>query len=180
MFLTQIWGTVFGGFINYAVMISIVTSQEDLLVNGNGDSTWSGAYIQSYNTNAASWALSEYLYKSGGRYYMVTVAIALGAAAVVLHRIFVHVSHNPSKPPIEPHSPILTTHATVHPPHPQHLHLLPQPPPIHPIRRFHPLQRLPNLRNFQSNPLRFLRAILPPQLPAEIFQEFLVPCDGSF
>ncbi|PIA93749.1 Oligopeptide transporter 3 [Cercospora beticola] len=90
MFLTQIWGTVFGGFINYAVMISIVTSQEDLLVNGNGDSTWSGAYIQSYNTNAASWALSEYLYKSGGRYYMVTVAIALGAAAVVLHRIFVH------------------------------------------------------------------------------------------
>ncbi|KAM3419992.1 hypothetical protein BST61_g3304 [Cercospora zeina] len=89
MFLTQIWGTVFGGFINYAVMDSIVSSQANLLVNSNGDSTWSGASIQSYNTNAASWALSSHLYEIGGRYYMVPVGLALGAGAVVLHRIFV-------------------------------------------------------------------------------------------
>ncbi|QBZ65136.1 hypothetical protein PoMZ_06841 [Pyricularia oryzae] len=54
------------GFINYAVMISIVTGNKDLLVNGNGDASWSGATIQSYNTNATSWALASYLYKAGG------------------------------------------------------------------------------------------------------------------
>lgn len=62
MFLTQIYGTILGGFVNYAVMISIVTSQRELLVDSNGDSSWSGATIQSYNTNATSWALAKYLY----------------------------------------------------------------------------------------------------------------------
>ena len=61
MFLTQIYGTVLGGFINYAVMISIVSGNRALLTNGNGNSSWSGAQIQAYNTNAASWALSPYL-----------------------------------------------------------------------------------------------------------------------
>lgn len=52
-------------------MISIVTGNKDLLVNGNGDASWSGATIQSYNTNATSWALASYLYKAGGRYWQV-------------------------------------------------------------------------------------------------------------
>ncbi|EFX06458.1 opt peptide transporter [Grosmannia clavigera kw1407] len=89
MFLTQIYGTVLGGFINYAVMISIVNGHRDLLVNSNGSSSWSGATIQSYNTNAASWAMAKYLYKTGAPYAMVPIGLAIGAGVVVLHRVVV-------------------------------------------------------------------------------------------
>ncbi|KAJ5910934.1 uncharacterized protein N7473_000237 [Penicillium subrubescens] len=67
MFLIQIYGTVLGGFVNHAVMISIVAGNQALLANGNGNSSWSGANVQAYNTNAASWALAPYLYKIGSR-----------------------------------------------------------------------------------------------------------------
>ncbi|KAJ5598357.1 hypothetical protein N7537_008441 [Penicillium hordei] len=90
MFLTQIYGTILGGFINYALMISIVTSNRALLVDGNGNSSWSGAGIQSYNTNAASWALAPYIYKVGTPYGAVPIGLAVGAGAVVIHRIIYH------------------------------------------------------------------------------------------
>ncbi|PWY67927.1 OPT oligopeptide transporter [Aspergillus heteromorphus CBS 117.55] len=88
MFLTQIYGTILGGFINYAVMISIVSANKALLVNGNGNSSWSGATMQSYNTIATSWALAADLYKVGMQYAMVPIGLLIGAAAVVVHRIF--------------------------------------------------------------------------------------------
>ncbi|KAL1864950.1 hypothetical protein VTK73DRAFT_5579 [Phialemonium thermophilum] len=90
MFLTQIYGTVLGGFVNYAVMISIVTSNRELLVSSDGNTSWSGATMQSYNTNATSWALAKYLYKWGAPYEMVPVGLAIGAGVVLLHRIVVH------------------------------------------------------------------------------------------
>ncbi|KOS37894.1 hypothetical protein ACN38_g11306 [Penicillium nordicum] len=90
MFITQIYGTILGGFINYAIMISIVSSNRALLVGGNGNSSWSGATIQSYNTNAASWALAPYIYKIGTPYGAVPLGLAVGAGAVVLHRIIYH------------------------------------------------------------------------------------------
>jgi hypothetical protein len=92
MFLTQIYGTVLGGFVNYVVMISIVKGNRELLTDSNGDASWSGATIQAYNTNATSWALAKYLYKSGGRYYMVPIGLAIGAAIVAAHRIVCYVS----------------------------------------------------------------------------------------
>lgn len=92
MFTTQVYGTVIGGFVNYAVMISIVNNNRDLLVDGNGDSSWSGATIQSFNTNATSWALASYLYKAGARYAMVPAGLGIGAALVLVHRAFVVVS----------------------------------------------------------------------------------------
>lgn len=92
MFLTQIYGTILGGFINYAIMISVVSGNKALLANGNGDSSWSGATMQSYNTNAASWALASYLYKAGTPYAMVPVGLAIGAGAVIVHRLFYQVS----------------------------------------------------------------------------------------
>ncbi|KAM3072319.1 hypothetical protein ACMFMG_009129 [Clarireedia jacksonii] len=88
MFLTQVYGTILGGFVNYAVMSSIVGSNRELLVNGNGSNAWSGATIQSYNTNAASWALAEKLYKKGGKYEMVPIGLAVGAGCVIIHRLF--------------------------------------------------------------------------------------------
>lgn len=91
MLLTQLWGTILGGFINYAVMISIVAGNRDTLVNTNGDSSWSGATMQAFNTSATSWALSNYLYKAGQEYWMVPMGIVIGAAAVVVHRILYQV-----------------------------------------------------------------------------------------
>ncbi|OQE43112.1 hypothetical protein PENCOP_c003G05068 [Penicillium coprophilum] len=88
MFLTQIYGTVLGGFINYAIMISIVSGNRELLVDSNGNSSWSGATIQSYNTNAASWALAPYIYKIGTPYGAVPLGIVAGAGVVMIHAIF--------------------------------------------------------------------------------------------
>ncbi|KAK2029753.1 OPT oligopeptide transporter [Colletotrichum zoysiae] len=90
MFLTQVYGTILGGFVNYAVMISIVNGNRDLLVNSNGDSSWSGATMQSYNTNATSWALAKYLYKTGGRYSLVPIGLGVGFGLVVVHRIITY------------------------------------------------------------------------------------------
>jgi energy-converting hydrogenase Eha subunit G len=92
MFITQIYGTILGGFINYAVMISIVTSNRELLVDGNGNSSWSGATMQAYNTNASSWALAPYIYKVGTPYGAVPIGIAVGAGVVVVHRIIYQVN----------------------------------------------------------------------------------------
>ncbi|KAJ5375411.1 Oligopeptide transporter OPT superfamily [Penicillium concentricum] len=88
MFLTQIYGTILGGFINYAIMISIVSGNRALLVDGNGNSSWSGATIQSFNTNAASWALAPYIYKIGTPYGAVPLGIIAGAGAVMVHAVF--------------------------------------------------------------------------------------------
>jgi OPT oligopeptide transporter protein len=92
MFLTQVYGTVLGAFVNYAVMISVVGGNRDLLINSNGDSSWSGASIQSFNTNATSWALANYLYKTGAKYSIVPIGLLVGAGLVALHRIVVIVS----------------------------------------------------------------------------------------
>jgi len=103
MFLTQVYGTVLGGFINYAVMISIVNGNRDLLVNSDGNSSWSGATMQSYNTNATSWALAKYLYKAGARYQLVPIGLGIGFGVVALHRIVAYVC----RPfPLSPPSPI--------------------------------------------------------------------------
>lgn len=102
MFLTQIYGTVLGGFISYVVMITIVNANRALLVEGNGNASWSGATLQSYNTNATSWALAKYLYRAGGKYEMVPIGLAIGAATVVVHRIFAYVSLSGSSHP--PHT----------------------------------------------------------------------------
>ncbi|EMR62553.1 putative opt oligopeptide transporter protein [Eutypa lata UCREL1] len=90
MFLTQVYGTVLGGFVNYAVMISIVNGNRELLADSDGSSSWSGATIQAYNTNATSWALAEYLYKIGGRYEMVPIGLGVGAGIVAIHRAFAY------------------------------------------------------------------------------------------
>jgi hypothetical protein len=95
MFLTQIYGTILGGFINYAVMVSIVAGNRELLVDSDGSSSWSGATIQSYNTNATSWALAAYLYKSGGKYSLVPIGLGIGFGVVAVHRVVVYVRSIP-------------------------------------------------------------------------------------
>lgn len=89
MFGTQIYGTLIGAIVNYAVMISIVNNNREVLAE-NGDSSWSGATIQSYNTNAASWALAKYLFRAGKPYEMVPFGLLIGAGLVAVHRAIVY------------------------------------------------------------------------------------------
>jgi hypothetical protein len=112
MFLTQLWGTVFGGFINYVVMISIINSNREVLSTGNGDSSWSGATIQAYNTNATAWALSRYLYAIGKPYVMVPFGLLVGAGLVAIHRLIYQVSFPLSFPGSTLFRPPTTTTTT--------------------------------------------------------------------
>lgn len=72
-------------------MISIVAGNREVLADSNGNSSWSGATLQAYNTNATSWALASYLYKYGAQYWAVPLGLVIGAAAVIVHRIFYQV-----------------------------------------------------------------------------------------
>lgn len=92
MLWTQMYGIILGGFINYAILTSVISANRDLLAEGNGNSSWSGATMQAFNTKAASWALAPYLYKLGAKYEVIPIAVAVGAAAVIVHRVFYQVS----------------------------------------------------------------------------------------
>ena len=159
-------------------MISIINNNRDLLVDGNGDSSWSGATIQSYNTNATSWALAQYLYKVGQRYAAVPLGLVVGAGCVAIHRLFVAVS----PPFLSPSSPSASSTNTIPRAVQTHnqrlLHVRTQLPPVYPIRWLHPLQRLADLRHLLSGHRGFLRPVLPPQLPSSHFQGLLVPGYG--
>src|SRR3569833_1298804 len=91
MFHTQIYGTNVGGLVDYAVMKSIVNCNSEVLAFCDGIASCSGASMQAYNTNAASWALSRYLYQAGAIYDMVPIGLAIGFGLVVIHRIIVYV-----------------------------------------------------------------------------------------
>lgn len=84
MFATQIYGTLLGAGLNYAVMITIVTSQREILLNSQGNSVWSGSLIQSLNSQATTWALAKDMYGLNG-YYIVPLGILIGFAAPFLH-----------------------------------------------------------------------------------------------
>lgn len=193
MFLTQIYGTVLGGFISYVVMITIVNANRALLVDGNGNASWSGATLQSYNTNATSWALAKYLYKAGGKYEMVPIGLAIGAAAVVIHRIIAYVSPHlvpyPPSPPIPSQAPYTLERAknrtdpfrctcTVQTPHRATLALRRQHGAVHPVRGLHSLQRVADVRHLEPGAGRLLCAVLPTQLPATHLPGLLVPRHG--
>ncbi|KAG9100791.1 hypothetical protein FRC06_003729 [Ceratobasidium sp. 370] len=62
MFATQMWGTLLGSFINYAVMASITSSRREVLLDPIGTNVWSGATVQSMNSAAVTWSLAGQLY----------------------------------------------------------------------------------------------------------------------
>ncbi|KAI0053806.1 oligopeptide transporter [Auriscalpium vulgare] len=80
MFLTQIWGAVIGCFVNYVVMISVVTNQAELLLDPTGSNVWSGQVVQSLNSNAVTWSLAQRLYGSDGPYFIIPMSLFIGAA----------------------------------------------------------------------------------------------------
>ncbi|KAH8692825.1 peptide transporter MTD1 [Talaromyces proteolyticus] len=85
MFATQIYGTLLGAALNYVVMTVIVTNQREILLDPEGNSVWSGSIVQSYNSQAITWALAKETYGVGSRYLIVPLGIVIGLGIPVLH-----------------------------------------------------------------------------------------------
>ena len=171
MFITQIYGTILGGFLNYAVMISIVSGNAELLTSGNGNSSWSGATVQSYNTNASSWALAKYLYKTGTTYSAVPFGVVVGAGFVVVHRIFAQVFFSVL------HSFCFLAYTlviAVRSQDPQILHLRHQHASTARIFWLHPVQPVADLRDIESVGRWLLHSILLAQLSSSYLQGLLI------
>jgi hypothetical protein len=45
MVVTQLWGTLLGAFVNYAVMASVTQNQRQVLLDPLGTNVWSGCLI---------------------------------------------------------------------------------------------------------------------------------------
>jgi hypothetical protein len=75
MFIAQVWGTLLGAFVNYAVMASIVSSQREILVDPVGTAVWAGQWVQSLNSDAISWSLAGYVYGTQGYIWVSRVNI---------------------------------------------------------------------------------------------------------
>ncbi|EPT02055.1 hypothetical protein FOMPIDRAFT_1119079 [Fomitopsis schrenkii] len=78
MFITQIWGTILGAAVNYAVMISIVDAQREILVSPRGTNVWSGQAVQSLNSAAITWSLAKELYGPHGPYIWIPLSLLFG------------------------------------------------------------------------------------------------------
>ncbi|KAF8309084.1 OPT superfamily oligopeptide transporter [Clavulina sp. PMI_390] len=77
MFLTQVWGTLLGAFVNYAVMASIVSQQRETLLDPVGTAVWAGQAVQSLNSQAITWSLAGKVYGLHG-YVWVPLGLLLG------------------------------------------------------------------------------------------------------
>ncbi|KAI1394257.1 peptide transporter MTD1 [Hypoxylon trugodes] len=85
MFFTQIYATLLGAGLNYAVMTIIVNSQREILLDPAGNNIWSGSVIQSFNTQAVTWALAKEMYGPAGRYFIVPMGIVIGLFVPLIH-----------------------------------------------------------------------------------------------
>ncbi|KAI0028877.1 OPT oligopeptide transporter protein-domain-containing protein, partial [Vararia minispora EC-137] len=84
MFLIQLYGTILGAIINYVVMASVVTAQRSILLNPSGTNIWSGQTVQALNSNAVTWALAKDLYGPSGQYFLIPMAIFIGAIPTLI------------------------------------------------------------------------------------------------
>ncbi|KAJ3717209.1 OPT oligopeptide transporter [Lentinula guzmanii] len=77
--------------LNYLIMKIVIASNREILLSVQGTNVWSGAAIQSFNSDAISWgALAKQLYSPSGRYGIVPMSILIGLAVPIpfwlLHR----------------------------------------------------------------------------------------------
>ncbi|KAH7872495.1 OPT oligopeptide transporter [Lentinula edodes] len=90
-FTMQCLGAVIGALLNYLIMKIVIASNREILLSVQGTNVWSGAAIQSFNSDAISWgALAKQLYSPSGRYGIVPISILIGLAVPIpfwlLHR----------------------------------------------------------------------------------------------
>ena len=77
LFSAQLWGAIVGAIVNYAVMISIVSSQRATLLDPTGTNVWSGANVQALNSAAVTWSLAGRIYGIHGHYIWVSQSSVL-------------------------------------------------------------------------------------------------------
>ncbi|KAJ7925954.1 OPT oligopeptide transporter [Mycena leptocephala] len=92
-FTMQCLGAIIGALINYIVMKSIIAAHRDILTSVQGTVTWSGAGVQSFNSDAIAWgALAKQLYSPSSTYGIVPLSIIIGLFVPIpfylLHRYF--------------------------------------------------------------------------------------------
>ncbi|KAF5349059.1 hypothetical protein D9757_012189 [Collybiopsis confluens] len=90
-FTMQCLGAVIGALLNYLIMKIVISSNREILLSVQGTNVWSGAAIQSFNSDAISWgALAKQLYTPSGRYGIVPMSILIGLVIPIpfwlLHR----------------------------------------------------------------------------------------------
>ncbi|KAL4757804.1 OPT family oligopeptide transporter [Aspergillus foveolatus] len=85
MFATQVYGTLLGAALNYVVMITIVTSQREILLDPIGNNVWSGSLVQSLNSQAITWSLAKEIYGTHGRYLIVPLGLIIGLVFPAVH-----------------------------------------------------------------------------------------------
>ncbi|KAF7311079.1 OPT oligopeptide transporter [Mycena chlorophos] len=90
-FTMQCVGSIVGAIINYFIMNDIITTKREILLSVQGTNTWSGASIQSFNSDAVSWgALAKQLYSPTSTYGIIPLSIIIGLFVPVpfylLHR----------------------------------------------------------------------------------------------
>jgi hypothetical protein len=109
MFLTQVWGTLLGCIVNYAVMISIVTERREVLLDPQGTNVWSGQTVQVYssghimcsishgnsqslNSKAVTWSLASQEFSVHSQYFWVPMALLLGTIPTTIQYLIWRVS----------------------------------------------------------------------------------------
>lgn len=92
LFAAQLWGTILGAFVNYAVMTSIVSSRRETLLDPIGTNVWSGATVQSLNSAAVTWSLAGQIYGVHSKYFWVPMGLFLGAIPTIFQYIIFKVS----------------------------------------------------------------------------------------
>ncbi|EIN10286.1 OPT oligopeptide transporter [Punctularia strigosozonata HHB-11173 SS5] len=92
-FTMQCLGAVIGALLNYVIMRVVISDNRQILLSVQGSNVWSGATIQSFNSDAIAWgALAKQLYSPSGRYGIVPLSILIGLAVPIplwwLHKRF--------------------------------------------------------------------------------------------
>ncbi|KAK0208764.1 OPT oligopeptide transporter [Desarmillaria ectypa] len=92
-FTMQCGGAVIGAVLNYIIMKVVINSNREILLSIQGTNVWSGASIQSFNSDAITWGgLAKYLYQPSGRYGIIPMSIFIGLVVPVpfwlLHKKF--------------------------------------------------------------------------------------------
>ncbi|KAJ6503361.1 OPT oligopeptide transporter [Mycena vitilis] len=92
-FTMQCLGAIIGALINYVIMLQIVSSHREILESVQGTVTWSGASVQSFNSDSIAWgALAKQLYSPSSTYGIVPLSIIVGLFIPIpfylLHRKF--------------------------------------------------------------------------------------------
>lgn len=80
-FTMQCLGAVVGALLNYVIMKIVIDANREILLSVQGTNVWSGASVQSFNSDAVAWgALAKQLYSPSSRYGIVPLCILIGLA----------------------------------------------------------------------------------------------------